>query len=108
MLRKIGTIGNKRIKARGCGTVGRAVASDTRRPGFESSQRQLLLNNYLFTVNCLLKRQKYRKIGRDLPIFKYHSCAVVVALLAEQLLLTPENTGSITSLAIVIVLFIAL
>ena len=32
----------------GCGAVGRAVTSDTREPGFESSRWQLL-----FTVNCL-------------------------------------------------------
>ena len=31
----------------GCGTVGRAVASEIRGPGFESSHRQLLLNIYL-------------------------------------------------------------
>ena len=30
----------------GCGTVCSAVASDNRGPGFESSHRQLLLNNY--------------------------------------------------------------
>ena len=30
----------------GCGAVGRAVAYDTRGPGFESSHRQLLLNIY--------------------------------------------------------------
>ena len=30
----------------GCGTVGSAVASETRGPGFESSHWQLLLNNY--------------------------------------------------------------
>ena len=31
----------------GCDTVGSTVDSDTRGPGFESSHRQLLLNNYL-------------------------------------------------------------
>ena len=31
-------------KEGGCGSVGRAVASDTRGPWFESSTRQLLLN----------------------------------------------------------------
>ena len=36
----------------GCGAVGRAVAYDTRGPGFESSHRQLLFE-HLFTVNCL-------------------------------------------------------
>ena len=33
-----------------CGTVGSAVASATKGPGFEYSHRQLLLNEY--TVNC--------------------------------------------------------
>ena len=36
----------------GCGAVGRAVAYDTRGPGFEYSHRQLLFE-HLFTVNCL-------------------------------------------------------
>ena len=40
------------IKGSGCGAVGRAVAYDTRGPGFESSHRQLLFE-HLFTVNCL-------------------------------------------------------
>ena len=36
----------------GCGSVGRAVASDARGPLFESSHRQIiLLFIYLFTVN---------------------------------------------------------
>ena len=30
----------------GCDAVGRAVASNTRKPGFESSHQQLLLNIY--------------------------------------------------------------
>ena len=42
------------MEGSGCGAVGRAVASNTRGPGFESSHRQLILNIYLlFTVNCL-------------------------------------------------------
>ena len=43
----------------GCGAVGRAVASDTRGPVFESSRRQLFLN--IFIVNCLYKR--FRMFG---------------------------------------------
>ena len=42
------------------GSVGRAVASNTRGPWFKSSHRQkfiYILNN-LFTVNCVLKRRK--------------------------------------------------
>ena len=44
----------------GCAAVGRAVASDTRGPEFESSHRQLLFE-HLFTVNCLQKRRKIKK-----------------------------------------------
>ena len=35
-----------------CGAVGRAVASDTRRPRFESSHWQLLLNIYILLTIC--------------------------------------------------------
>ena len=42
-----------------CGLVGRAVASDTRSPRFESSHRQKFIYiEHLFTVNCVLKRRK--------------------------------------------------
>ena len=37
----------------GCGSVGRAVASDTRGPWFESNHPQTLY--YLYTVNCIEK-----------------------------------------------------
>ena len=40
-----------------CGSVGRAVVSDTRGSWFESSHRQKIIE-HLFTVNCVLKRQK--------------------------------------------------
>ena len=42
----------------GCGSVGRAVASDTRGPQFESSHRKIkfILNTYL--PSTVLKRQK--------------------------------------------------
>ena len=43
----------------GCGSVGRAVASDTRGPWLESSHRQKFIYiEHLFTVNCVLKRRK--------------------------------------------------
>ena len=44
----------------GCGSVGRAVASDTRDPRFESSQRQkfIFIEHVFTTVNCVLKRRK--------------------------------------------------
>ena len=42
-----------------CGSVGRAVASNTRGPRFESSHRQKFIYiEHLFTVNCVLKRLK--------------------------------------------------
>ena len=40
----------------GCGSVGRAVASDTRGPQFKSSHRQNLLNICL--LSTVLKRRK--------------------------------------------------
>ena len=40
-----------------CGSVGRAVASDTSGPRFASSHRQKIVE-HLFTVNCVLKRRK--------------------------------------------------
>ena len=47
----------------GCGSVGRAVASDTRCPQFESSHQQKFINieQLLYTVNCVLKRRKIKK-----------------------------------------------
>ena len=43
----------------GCGSVGRAVASDARGPRFESSHWQKFINiEHLYTVNCILKRRK--------------------------------------------------
>ena len=43
----------------GFGTVDSAVAFDTRGPGFESNNRQLLMNK--FTVNFLIEKTKIRK-----------------------------------------------
>ena len=48
----------------GCGTVNRAVASKTRRPGFESSHRQLLLNNYLLLTACRKDENKQINDGK--------------------------------------------
>ena len=43
----------------GCGSVGRAVASDTRGPRFKSSHWQKFIYiEHLFPVNCVLKRRK--------------------------------------------------
>ena len=48
---------NQTKKGSGCGSVGRAVAFDTRGPRFESSHQQKFINiEHLFTVNCVLKR----------------------------------------------------
>ena len=42
---------NNLITGSGCGSVGRAVASNTRGPQFESSHRQEFIMN-IFIVNC--------------------------------------------------------
>ena len=48
----------------GCGAVGRAVASKTRGPGFESSHWQLLLNIYLLlTVEKTKNKEKEAENG---------------------------------------------
>ena len=44
----------------GCGSVGRAVASDTRDPQFESSHRKAFIK-HLFTVNCVVKTKIKKK-----------------------------------------------
>ena len=51
---------NKNIRrGSGCGSVGRAVDSDTRGLWFESSHQQnFIYIEHLFTVNCVLKRLK--------------------------------------------------
>ena len=53
----------------GCGAVGRAVASDTRGPGFESSHRQLLLNAYLLLTGCR-KDENKEKVAGNGPFYK--------------------------------------
>ena len=46
----------------GCGSVGRAVSSDTRGPWFESSHRQKCIYiEHLFTVNCVFEKTKIKK-----------------------------------------------
>ena len=51
----------------GFGTVGRVVASDTRKPQFESSHRQNFVLN-MCLLSTVLKRRKLRKRGREWPI----------------------------------------
>ena len=51
-----------------CGSVGRAVASDTRSPRFESSHRQNLLNICLLST-VFWKDENKEKRGREWPMF---------------------------------------
>ena len=53
----------------GCGAVGRAVASDTRGPGFKSSHRQLLLNIYILLTVCRKDENKEKEAGNG-PFLK--------------------------------------
>ena len=53
----------------GCGAVGRAVASDTRGHGFESSHQQLLLNIYLLLTVCRKDKNKEKETGNG-PFFQ--------------------------------------
>ena len=50
-----------------CGSVGRAVASDTRGPQFESSHQQNL--HYLYAVNSI-EKTKIKKIAAEYGPFK--------------------------------------
>ena len=45
------------------GAVGRAVSSDTRGHGFESSHWQLILNNYLLLTVCRKDENKENRPG---------------------------------------------
>ena len=55
----------------GCGSVGRAVASDTRGPRFESSHQQnKFYIEHLLTVNCVLKRRNKEKEAGNGPFKK--------------------------------------
>ena len=51
-----------RISGSGCGSIGRAVASNTRDPQFESSQRQIL-----FIISCI-EMTETKEAGNG-PIF---------------------------------------
>ena len=56
---------NKMTRGCGCGSVGRAVASDTRGPRFESFHLQNLYVT-LLTVNCIEKKKiKKKRPGMD-------------------------------------------
>ena len=47
----------------GCGAVGKAVASNIKGPGFESSHRQLLLNIFLLLTVCGKDENKEKEAG---------------------------------------------
>ena len=57
----------------GCSLVGRAVASDSRGPRFESSHRQNIYIEHLFTVNCIEKTKITEKEAGIGPLFKKRS-----------------------------------
>ena len=48
------------IEGSGCGSVGRAVAFDTRGPRFDSSHRQNFIE-HLFIINCIEKTKINKK-----------------------------------------------
>ena len=52
----------------GCGSVGRAIASDSRGPQFKSSQQQKTILNIM--VNCIEKDENKEKEARNGPFFK--------------------------------------
>ena len=58
----------------GCGSVGRAVATDTRGPRIESSHWQKITNIYLTFVYCQLcieKTKIKKKVAVNGPLFNY-------------------------------------
>ena len=58
----------------GCGSVGRAVASDTRGPQFESSHRRTFIKNiYLPIVNCTEKTKIKKKRPGTFHLKKHYS-----------------------------------
>ena len=67
----------------GCGAVGRAVASNTRGPGFESSHRQLLLNIYLLLTVCRKDENKEKEAGNG-PFLKK---SIEILFFTEDILL---------------------
>ena len=49
-----------KLEGSGCGSVGRAVAFDTRGPRFDSSHRQNFIE-HLFNINCVEKMKINKK-----------------------------------------------
>ena len=56
------------IVGSGCGSIGRAVASNTRDPRFEFSHQQTFIE-HLFTVNCV-EKTKIKKKRSDMAHFR--------------------------------------
>ena len=56
-----------KIDRRGCGSVGRAVASDTRCPRFESSHWHTFIWNICLLPTVLKRRNKIKRV-REWPI----------------------------------------
>ena len=67
------SIQDMRLKGSGCGAIDRAVDFDTKGPGFKTSHRQLLLNNFVLTVCWKKRKEKDKKrpgmykLTRDRP-----------------------------------------
>ena len=79
----------------GCGSVGRAVASDSRGTGFESSHRQ----KFILIIYCqlLMKRRKWRKSDREWPIFIKNVKTLMRYLVAFKKFSPDEFTRKISS-----------
>ena len=71
----------------GCGSVGRAVASDTRVP--RSSHRQIL--HYLYTVNCIEKTNIKKKSPRMTHFYKKKNSAIYELLFVPVKEMLTEN-----------------
>ena len=64
------SISKELTQGSGCGAVGRAVASDTRGPRFESSHRQkfICILNICFLSTVCWKDENKEKRGQEWPI----------------------------------------
>ena len=58
----------KNVLGSGCGSVGRAVPSDTKNPRFESCHQQTFIK-HLFTVNCVEKTKIKKKRQGEVQFF---------------------------------------
>ena len=60
----------KPVMGSGCGSVGRAVASVTRGPWFESSHPQTLIWTFICLLSIVLKRRNKEKEAGNGPYMK--------------------------------------